>query len=76
MKENKENVGTAVQGRILSIDILRGIAVIGMVLVHFALMFFIIGFIGGPAPANCGMGCTAYLKYVYPILVCFVAPLL
>jgi uncharacterized membrane protein len=28
MKENKVDVGTAVQGRILSIDILRGMAVI------------------------------------------------
>jgi len=46
------------QGRILSIDILKGIAVIGMVLVHFPWLLFLVGH---PAPDDPGMG---YINHV------------
>ena len=55
--------------RILSIDILKGIAVIGMVLVHFPWLLFLVGH---PAPDDPGMG---YINHVFPVLDCFVAPL-
>ena len=67
------------QGRVLSIDMLRGIAVICMVLVHFPLMFWFLKF--SPQEASFGLAAAldefgiGYFKYVFPVFDCFAAPL-